>query len=254
MYIGGTPLFNESTGQSTDRYSYLKTKFPELPWVATQQKGETSKNPNKKQSILNELTLLIGNTAVFIMWFRVFSVFVSNSFLDMDENVCNAVLRPRIIQALIVSGIELLNAILGLTRSKPHQVLLFASVRTGVEMLAAPQLPCNAMPHLITTLCWSLDSIRFACFGLDALFNVLGFGAVHIVKSVRYTVGPLIFPLGATGEMIMVLSIAMKTGRYSIYFAASLWPLGFYPLMKSLLFARKKHFKRLRDDQKKKHQ
>jgi len=30
MYTGGTPLFNEQTGQSMDRYSYLLQKFPDL--------------------------------------------------------------------------------------------------------------------------------------------------------------------------------------------------------------------------------
>jgi len=30
MYTGGTPLFNESTGQSLDRYVYLLQKFPDL--------------------------------------------------------------------------------------------------------------------------------------------------------------------------------------------------------------------------------
>lgn len=30
VYAGGTPLFNEATGQSTDRYSYLLQKFPDL--------------------------------------------------------------------------------------------------------------------------------------------------------------------------------------------------------------------------------
>jgi len=30
MYTGGTPLFNEATGQTIDRYVYLLQKFPEL--------------------------------------------------------------------------------------------------------------------------------------------------------------------------------------------------------------------------------
>lgn len=244
MYMGGSPLFNESTGESIDRYTYLKNKYPNSPW-------KTPKNANKT-TFIKELILLIGNSAIFIMWFRVFSIFYTNGMLNMDESTCNDSLRPCVIQALIISGIELLNASLGLTRSKPHQVLLFASVRTGVELIAAPQLPCNAMTHLFTTLCWSLDSVRFACFGLDAFFNVIGVGSVPLVKSIRYTVGPLIFPLGAGGEMAMVFSIAMKSGRYSIYFAASLWPLGFYPLMKSLLKARRKHFKKLKDERRKK--
>jgi len=30
MYAGGTPLFNELTGKSVDRYQYLIEKYPEL--------------------------------------------------------------------------------------------------------------------------------------------------------------------------------------------------------------------------------
>jgi len=30
MYAGGTPLFNEATGQTIDRYVYLIKKFPDL--------------------------------------------------------------------------------------------------------------------------------------------------------------------------------------------------------------------------------
>ena len=30
MYIGGTPLFDESTGQSKDRYEYILENHPEL--------------------------------------------------------------------------------------------------------------------------------------------------------------------------------------------------------------------------------
>jgi hypothetical protein len=30
MYAGGTPLFNEATGQATDRYEYILSRHPEL--------------------------------------------------------------------------------------------------------------------------------------------------------------------------------------------------------------------------------
>jgi hypothetical protein len=30
VYMGGTPLFNEMTGQQTDRYEYILKKHPEL--------------------------------------------------------------------------------------------------------------------------------------------------------------------------------------------------------------------------------
>jgi len=32
MYMGGTPLFDEMTGQSYTRYDYLVVKFPDKPW------------------------------------------------------------------------------------------------------------------------------------------------------------------------------------------------------------------------------
>ncbi|PCJ16493.1 MAG: hypothetical protein COB02_16030 [Candidatus Cloacimonadota bacterium] len=30
MYMGGTPLYNESNGSSTNRYEYVLKKFPQL--------------------------------------------------------------------------------------------------------------------------------------------------------------------------------------------------------------------------------
>ncbi|TYZ61179.1 hypothetical protein PybrP1_012395 [[Pythium] brassicae (nom. inval.)] len=33
MYTGGTPLFDEATGVSVDRYDYIATKHPERPWA-----------------------------------------------------------------------------------------------------------------------------------------------------------------------------------------------------------------------------
>ena len=32
LYTGGTPLFNEHTGQYTDRYDYIKGRHPDKPW------------------------------------------------------------------------------------------------------------------------------------------------------------------------------------------------------------------------------
>ena len=33
MYIGGTPLFNEATGEYTNRYDYIRTNHPNSPWL-----------------------------------------------------------------------------------------------------------------------------------------------------------------------------------------------------------------------------
>ena len=32
VYIGGTPLFNEQTGESIDRYEYILRQNPDKPW------------------------------------------------------------------------------------------------------------------------------------------------------------------------------------------------------------------------------
>lgn len=192
------------------------------------------------------LFLFISNAAIHIAWVRVLLTFVSQPVFSEEDN-CNSLVHPQTITALTVSGIELLNSLLGLTKSKPHQVLLFSSVRTGVEMLLAPLLPCNSPQHLITVGCWALDGLfRFGCFGLDELLSLCGYAPSPSIKSVRYTVGPLLFPFGAAGEMFMVLRAA-KDGRPALYFAAMLWPAFFYPLMKQLLKQRSKHFKKLKE-------
>jgi hypothetical protein len=117
-------------------------------------------------------------------------------------------------------------------------------VRTGVEVLVTPLITCGAWQHLATALFWSFgDTIRFGCFAVDEAFPQAGTHA----KSVRYTVGPMLFPLGAAGEMLMVLRAAMD-GRPLLYIAAALWPLGFYPLMKQLRRQRKKHFQKMSED------
>lgn len=33
MYTGGTPLFDEATGMSIDRYDYIATRHPDRPWT-----------------------------------------------------------------------------------------------------------------------------------------------------------------------------------------------------------------------------
>ncbi len=37
MYAGGTPLFNEMTGQSRDRYDYILSKHPD--WLPQSQQA-----------------------------------------------------------------------------------------------------------------------------------------------------------------------------------------------------------------------
>lgn len=188
------------------------------------------------------IVLVSSNVAIMLMWAKVFLVFVReghDTLANPESDVCEESLRRTVLRALGVSVIEMVTALIGLTRSNPLQVLLFTCVRTGTELLVTPMISCGAWQHLWTVLCWSIDSIRFACFALDGLFPDSG----NLFKSIRYTVGPLIFPLGAGGEMLMVIRAA-SDGRPWLYLAAALWPAGFYPLMKQLLKQRRRHFQK----------
>jgi hypothetical protein len=185
--------------------------------------------------------LLMTNATMMIAWARTLRVLYRNFDSIVDgtgsSDVCLGILTDYTKLALIISFFEVTNAGMGFTRSKAQFVLLFAVVRMGVELLVAPLLPCNCWQHLLTVFCWSLgDTIRFGCFVLDSLVP-----GGTLAKSVRYTVGPLLFPFGAGGEMLMVVAAA-SNGRPLLYLAAALWPAGFYPLMKQLLRQRRKHF------------
>jgi hypothetical protein len=151
-------------------------------------------------STLNHVILFLGNAVIHIAWTR---VLWSLALEEMNDDTCHSIIKPKTMTALMISSIEFVNAVLGLTRSKPHQVLLFASVRAGVEMMVAPLIPCSSYQHIFTILMWSLDGlIRFGCFGIDAFLSLFGKSSPSIIKTIRYTVGPLLFPLGAGGEMV----------------------------------------------------
>ena len=55
MYTGGTPLFDESTGESRDRYAYIAARHPDAPWkkdsqpkmVDVDEKIEASRFPER---------------------------------------------------------------------------------------------------------------------------------------------------------------------------------------------------------------
>jgi len=186
------------------------------------------------------LFLSATNLIMFSAWAHVMYVFANAGLygqMDRENDACESQLRPALFMALAVSMIELLTCVLGLTRSHPVQVLLFASVRAGVEILVVPLIGCGSWQHLFTSFCWSLgDAIRFGCFTMDGLLP-----GGTLAKSIRYSVGPIMFPLGTVGEMAMVIRAAMN-GRPILYVAAALWPAGFFPLMKQLLRQRRKHF------------
>ena len=88
---------------------------------------------------IQKFLLSLSNALVAFTWFRVLFVIVWNLFLsDADElakkTSCEILIRPRVITALWISCLELLQILLGLTSSKFNQVFLFSSVRLFVEM------------------------------------------------------------------------------------------------------------------------
>jgi hypothetical protein len=116
----------------------------------------------------------------------------------------------------------------------------------GVEKLIAPLIECNSWQHLMTVTSWSLgDTIRFGSFAINT-YNP----QITIMKSIRFTVGPILFPIGAGGEFLMVV-LAATGRRPKLFIAAALWPIFFYPMMKQLLKQRRKHFQQQGKDRKK---
>lgn len=195
-----------------------------------------SKTPTPSSSSSSQtvrIWLVISNAIMMLCWIAVV-VALSG---DCDED-----LTPRLRIALCVSFLELFNAVTNCTRSKPAQVLLFAVIRLGVELIVTPAVSCASWPHMFTVACWSIgDTVRFGCFLLDHIFE-----SSNYPKTIRYTVGPFLFPLGALGEMLMVLVVAGQTDalvtKLAIYGAAALWPIGFYNLYTQLLRQRRKFF------------
>jgi hypothetical protein len=156
---------------------------------------------------------------------------------DEESDVCSDVLSPALRLALGISFVEVFNSIAGFTRSPLPAVLLISCTRAGVELLVGPLIPCGSWQHVLTATMWGFgDMVRFGCFAIASAAP-----DVHLVKSVRYTVGPILFPIGTFAEMMMVI-LAASDGRPMIYLAAALWPVFFYPMMQQLLKQRRKHF------------
>ena len=176
-----------------------------------------------------------------LAWFRVFLTIAlnwSSLFLEDDNSFCIDRLQPITNIALWISFIEVFNCLVGFTRSPLPAVLLFSLTRMGVEKLVAPMIPCGCWQHILTVMCWSLgDTIRFGSFAINTANPSFVF-----VKSIRFIVGPILFPIGAGGECLMVVLAAKLNDRPKLYVAAALWPIFFYPMMQQLLKQRRKHF------------
>ena len=190
---------------------------------------------------LGSLWLAASNFITAAARGRVALIVVAATFGDLsssESNICSTTLVPAVKLALIISFIEIFNCLVGLTRSPLLAVLLFSCTRAGVEYLVTPIIPCDSWQHILTVFMWGLgDLIRFGCLGMITLFP-----EAQMFKSIRFTVAPVLFPIGATGEMLMVILAGSVNNRPMLYVAAALWPVFFYPMMQQLLKQRRKHF------------
>lgn len=194
--------------------------------------------------------LIASNSLTAAAWMWVLWIIVTNFLASTNEHSnsssessCLDVLGSATNMALWISMMEIVNCLLGFTRSPLPAVLLFSCTRMGVEKIVAPVIPCSSWQHLITVFSWSLgDAIRFGTFAMNTANPSL-----HITKSVRFIVGPILFPIGAFGEMMMVVAAA-QDGRPKAYIAAALWPVFFFPMMKQLLKQRRKHFQSTKEE------
>ena len=191
---------------------------------------------------LGSLWLAVSNFITAAAWGRVALIVLAGAasadFTSNESNTCSTTLVPAVKLALIISFIEIFNCLVGLTRSPLLAVLLFSCTRAGVEYLVTPIIPCDSWQHILTVFMWGLgDLIRFGCLGMITLFP-----EAQMFKSIRFTVAPVLFPIGATGEMLMVILAGSVNNRPMLYVAAALWPVFFYPMMQQLLKQRRKHF------------
>lgn len=190
---------------------------------------------------IQNIWLTASNLITATAWGRVVWIILMagvGEVLQPESTVCTERLTPAVRTALIISFVEIVNSVLGLTRSPLAAVLLFSCTRAGVEYLVAPLIPCGSWQHILTVSMWGLgDFVRFGCFAVDTAIP-----GIRLVKSIRFTVGPILFPIGASGEMFMVILAGYLNQRPILYAAAALWPVFFYPMMQQLLKQRRKHF------------
>jgi Protein tyrosine phosphatase-like protein, PTPLA len=202
----------------------------------------------RSDSKMTQGWLIVTNALMMLAWASVLVFLIgskSTTLLNYNQDVCDASISSCIKLALYISFLELFNSIIGVTKSKPQQVLLFSIIRFGVETIVTPQLKfgCSSWQHIFTVICWSFgDTIRFGCFLFDIILT-----RSKVAKSIRYTIGPILFPLGTMGEMLMVIAVANQAevlrNKILIFGAASLWPVGFFYLFKQLLRQRRKFFR-----------
>jgi len=183
--------------------------------------------------------MAVANTLVSLSWLTL-SVVAATSLQVCDDFWQ---IQKLVVATTALSCLEVVHAAVGLTRSKPGNVILFVGARAFIALYICPLAGCSAT-YRTTAFTWGLgECIRLGCFAVDAVRPSV------TAKTVRYTVGPIMFPIGSLGEWVLLIG-AMRDGRPALWAPVIGWPIGFAVLMRQLLAQRRKHLKGLADKSK----
>lgn len=177
------------------------------------------------------LAVANGTASLTWAWLAVVSTRALMSGCDYDA------MQFVIDLSIALSGLELLHSFIGLTKTKPQSVALFVGARAFIGLYVCRMFPCSTA-YMLTALAWGCgETVRLGCFAVDSVLPS------RTVKTVRYTVGPLCFPMGSFGEWVLLINAAMLGRDRGMWILVVGWPIGFAALMKQLLAQRVKHMK-----------
>lgn len=88
MYAGGSPLFNERTGETTSLYAYVKAQHPNAPWQAFLQQSPQLETKSSTGCEMSWTGIFLGTgflVAVVMVGIRAVRVFRPNEYLPLNE-------------------------------------------------------------------------------------------------------------------------------------------------------------------------
>eukprot|EP00966_Prymnesium_polylepis_P096021 2224816-Prymnesium_polylepis.1 len=109
--------------------------------------------------------MAVANTLVSLSWLTL-SVVAATSLQVCDDFWQ---IQKLVVATTALSCLEVVHAAVGLTRSKPGNVILFVGARAFIALYICPLAGCSAT-YRTTAFTWGLgECIRLGCFAVDAV-------------------------------------------------------------------------------------